>query len=1268
MRNKKINLVYLFVFGIIFFFGFVSSVVWKSGIENFSGVEDVFYEYDVSQNVTDIGDNLDIGIDTLLNKSISWDNGTQIFNYTSLISLPWFDFDESTFILSMNLTRDNQSGIFRIPFQIKDNDTEGIVKTLVFVLNATNDAPLFSQINSLYNLTQNQQFLSLINATDEEGHFPLTFNMTFIDNCTHAFWSGRNAGENCSLFNTEYVSSNSAYFNFTPSYNEVGTYWANVSVSDSGENYVCNSSFCANDYSENKTSYRIVEFRLLSTLDFNLSYCNNSILQEGEVFTCEINVTTKSESDNLRIWTNSSFRNYNANPYNSSWFYGYNSTTSSNFISTLLVNVTPTKNDIGNWTINFTAFDDSENQNITRQIYVYVNRTTNDLPDIFEIENLNTSINLNTRINISVYDDDLLILDKNESYGGYNETITFDKTILNLSSEAYVNDLFDITFIGNTNNLSSAKIEFTPTSSQAGSYQVNISGTDKEGTVDYELFNITILSNVAPEWNESTNVTIITNEDVNIYLNLSMNVSDADGDILTFSYTNDTRFDSFNLNSTTGIINFTPSDVDVGQHLVNITVSDELGLSDILLFNFTIYNVNDAPIFSAAPIQVNTPNASLSGNDIYTQEENYTKIYVWIEDDDFKILQKDFYNEEISFNFNLTGGPNPLLFSFVNSREVFPSAQLIMFYAEFIPEKTDIGDYNLSINISDASGIYNFSNFTLNISERNHNPSFSPSLANQTTAVNRSFVYNVNSSDIEDGTDSNGLLRYNLSFLSGVDFVNGNQSIFNSTSGLFNLRFNSTQAGRYHINVTINDTTGLNSSSDFWIYVYDIPTINSPSLSYNYSLDENTSSSLTFNLTHNVADNITYLFYLDNILRKNETSYGNGTNFTWDFTPNYTDETYGNYTNLTLIAYPTSSSLVNASLVNVTQTWNANITHTNSPINFITNIGKHQGTVGTPLTIDLSDYFIDYDAFDSYYNQFINFSISKDSDPSYILWSVDNFILTLNSLIATDEFLTLNGSDLDELNNTITSVSSNPFEVEFTAPVVVTTPAKGGGSNPVPVSLKIIIPDPVSAYRGDRIILPLTLYNSGKKSLSGIDLSSYIAKNMQLRGDIKISFDKTHFDSLDVGESKNVTMIVEVNTEELGLFEITLNASVQSPKYNDWGKLYLTIKEGDKIQERIFFTEEFLAENPNCLELQELVNEAKRLYDSGEFDLATEKSQEAIDACKEAISQPGLPFLRDSFETTMYNYLLIATLSTFLIGIAYYSYRRMRLRRGLEKF
>ena len=1277
---------------------------------NYTTLEGGFYYHNLSKNITGFNNDVNFQINPTVDKPLYWTNESGRYTFTLFnIASNWIRiYNSSTGNLTINSTYDNQTGFFEIPIQAtntSDPAADAIITTFEFIINATNDAPEFldSSINSTYNLTQNRLFLEYINATDEEEHYPLYFNISFLNNCTHAGWSDRSDGENCSIFNLTNILNTSASMNFTPVRNEVGYYWANITVTDFGENYSCPHIYCDNvTYEQNKTTYysEIIKFNIFSALEINISNCTNKIFQENESGTCQINITTKEDADLLNISSLGFLKNYDASVLNSSWFYADSSTNSANFTKTVTINVTPQKTEIGNWTINFTVQDITANEDSTEQIYVYVNRTLNDAPEIIGIEDMEVSVDLEKRINLIVYDDDFLIPDKNTSFGGYNETITFNVTILNqsnLSQELNLNG-FDVEILNMPvveTNRTEAKIQFTPNSSELGDYTINLSVNDLENSFDFDLFNLSIVSNNFPYWNQTSySFDLVVNSSsantASFYLNLTDNyVNDSDvGNVLTFANDSD-AFPRFNLTSE-GIINFTPYKEDVGNWSFNVTATDSLGLQNTTTFAFNITNTNSAPAIKT-PIFATNASVDVNSN-VNATEDKYTQIILWVEDDDFKIPsgQKSFYNESLNITttiLNSSGSAVILdLFNFTKTNS-FPTSNFpnkTEYEATFTPNQIDIGSYNVTVNITDASNISDILEFNLTILSSNDAPVLM-NLTNKTSAVNRTFYYNINATDEEDGNETLGNLTFSYDFINGTDFINNNQTIFNTTSGILNLTFNSSHAGSYRINITVNDSSSSENFNDFWIYVYDSPNISNPSSLEIFNLTENETYNFNFTVNHSIEDNLTYLFYVDLItyngsefnysdliLRENTTYYGNGTNLTWQFTPNFTDESYGKLKNLSLIVYPSNSNLTNAVLINSTLNLKLNISHANYPINFSGTIANQSKEKTKKIYIDLEDYFSSLDYDDAYYNRTVNFTIlNSDTNlsPSGITsnFPYSNWTLSLasSSGVALEEDLFINSTEFDSNNNLLSSKYSNSFNTEFTEPSQTTTPpvGGGGGGSSIPVSFKIIHPGEIFVSQYEKVDIPLKLENKGSKAFQRINLVNTLLFNSTNSNQGIGSFDIDYFDFLKVGETKNFSLSLLFNTAILGEYEVMVNASSLTPRYNDGIKIKVHVQElnKSKVEEILIFTEEFITQNPECAEITEIVNEAKKHFEEGDLINAKLKAEEAVNACKDAISQVSIPKERKTKEQLLkdyLNYLILISFFAFIVGIVYYFIKR----------
>ncbi|MEK6800538.1 MAG: hypothetical protein AABY05_01265, partial [Nanoarchaeota archaeon] len=242
--------------------------------------------------------------------------------------------------------------------------------------------------------------------------------------------------------------------------------------------------------------------------------------------------------------------------------------------------------------------------------------------------------------------------------------------------------------------------------------------------------------------------------------------------------------------------------------------------------------------------------------------------------------------------------------------------------------------------------------------------------------------------------------------------------------------------------------------------------------------------------------------------------------------------------------------------------------------------------------------------------------------------------------------------------------------VETTTTVSSSSGGGGGGSgtNQKIISLKILVPAPVSAKKKDKLIVPIGVENDGQIDLKEIVLNGVIAKNGIIRNDLIASFDRSFISALPHGTRENVTLIVDIDTKEAGLFEVTINATVKSPKYNDYGKFFIEIKEEEDIQEKIIFTEEFIIGNPECAEFKELIDDAKELFATGLVDEAKNKTDQVLEACQMAITQKPSSRIKLRTEEKIFGYISVASAIAILFGFVYYSYRKVKIKRSLKGF
>lgn len=1132
-----------------------------------------------------------------------------------------FSVDDGAGILEVNITRDEYTGSRQVELNVRDSESPLISAFLRVQIDAVNDAPDFINLeNKSFNMSE--LFEYVIIADDEEQNFPLTFSIDFLS-CATAEWSTR--GSNCVLFdNTNYTTNDTSInISFIPTRNDVGNYVINISARDS----------------LNAMRSEIINFTVLNInaepIFEDICGTQRSAIEDSQ-FSCVITALDIDEVSSLI---------FNSNEI---WFLdrqviGVGLLT--NFRGSANVDFKPSDANVGNWQINISVEDTGSPKGLNSNVIPFF---VDNIPDDVYIDNIpDFSVYTNNLYSIlfNVTDEDLLILDKSI----YDESLSFSSNL------AWI-DVRNLGIISGTNKTKAA-IEFNPNDGGVGTHSVIITALDSSGNSDSKTFDLTIIFNNLPVWDVNTPVVNSFDEDSTFNLNLMPFVSDVDNDPLSFSFSKEKAFPSFDIGALTGIINFIPIDEDVGEHIVIINVSD--GKSSVpLSFNFTVYNIKDNPLI-VRPLDGNNITINISNSNMNTTEDSTVDISLFVKDDDFSIPddQKDFYREAININLGIEGS-NINLFD-LQSQGFIPPNQ-ILFRGNFIPRKIDIGYYNISVSALDAGGDSDFIEFNLTINEINHAP-FILNLINLTSTINRNLFFDINSSDVEDGFDEQGNLSYRYEYVFGDSLFN--ETTFNITSGVINIDFNNTNAGMHIVRVIVNDSSGMESSGEFAILVYGPPIIESPNSGKIFNFAEGNLTYSNFSAYHFIGDNLTYEFYVHDILRDKRSYYGNGTNITFAFVPGYEDETYGELGNLTLLVYPSDYKDFN-----VSRTWGVNITHANAPVIFAGFIGDKQGTIGQAILVNLSNYFLDADAFDPHYNQSVNFSIKNNGSLSNVFSTVNDWILSLNSGASTDEQLSIIASDI-EFNTVLTNVSSNLFRVVFVEPpkIIITTPTSSNSEVEKPVLLKLVLPGPISVKKGEAIILPIGLVNDATVVLRSIQLSGLVAFEGVLQ-DKKVSFSKDFIPELGPDKSENISLTIETGLLEVGLYEVHVNASVASPRYKDWGKIYINVLEGDTIIEKLVFTEEFIAENPECAEIKELVDESKVLLNSGDVKAAESKLEEAVEACKLTISKQSFfsqGRFKSKFQDRIFIYLLITTILSISLGVTYYIYRKTMIKRAL---
>ncbi len=303
---------------------------------------------------------------------------------------------------------------------------------------------------------------------------------------------------------------------------------------------------------------------------------------------------------------------------------------------------------------------------------------------------------------------------------------------------------------GSTGNLSG-----TPDNSMVGSYWVRLNVSDGFGRSDEHNFTL-VVANTAPVI-ETTDVTTVDEDE---YFGVDYNSTDDGQGNVTWHLATDASW--LTINETTGMLNGTPVNSNVGQWYVNVSVKDGNGGSDYTNFTLTVVNFNDHP--------------NITSMDVSTATEN-VKYQV-----DYQVHDVDVGD---TFTWALKTNAAWLHINAATGR------------LNGTPVNADVGSYYVNVTVKDQGGLSDYHNFTLVVLNVNDKPVWKDLPAAQ-VKVNSLQVYtfDVNATDI-DKVDK---LFYGVIVTPSVNTVS-----INLTQGY--LSIGPVDAGLYSVNLSVTDGT-----------------------------------------------------------------------------------------------------------------------------------------------------------------------------------------------------------------------------------------------------------------------------------------------------------------------------------------------------------------------------------------------------------------------------------------------------------------------------
>lgn len=313
-------------------------------------------------------------------------------------------------------------------------------------------------------------------------------------------------------------------------------------------------------------------------------------------------------------------------------------------------------------------------------------------------------------------------------------------------------------------------IEWTPTNDHVGENDVTVRVNDRNGLSDTLTFKVTVANvNDPPEITSAA----VTNATENQKYKYDVEATDPDsGDELEFSL--DKKPDGMTIETTTGAIQWTPTNDDVGQHSATVQVKDKDGLSDTQSFKVTVTNVNDPPEIISTAITT------------ATEDEQYTY--------DVEATDPD-AGDELEFFLDIS----PL------GMTIDKTSGLI----QWTPDASALRDNDVTVRVVDEDGAEGTQRFVVSV---NRYPEIT-STPVTTATQDQPYTYDVEATDPDEGDADE--LEFSL-------YEPPDGMIIDPSTGEIQWTPNAYQVGIVDVVVRVKDPGGLLDTQSFRITVENV--------------------------------------------------------------------------------------------------------------------------------------------------------------------------------------------------------------------------------------------------------------------------------------------------------------------------------------------------------------------------------------------------------------------------------------------------------------
>ncbi|MCG2719738.1 MAG: hypothetical protein L6266_03330, partial [Nanoarchaeota archaeon] len=238
-------------------------------------------------------------------------------------------------------------------------------------------------------------------------------------------------------------------------------------------------------------------------------------------------------------------------------------------------------------------------------------------------------------------------------------------------------------------------------------------------------------------------------------------------------------------------------------------------------------------------------------------------------------------------------------------------------------------------------------------------------------------------------------------------------------------------------------------------------------------------------------------------------------------------------------------------------------------------------------------------------------------------------------------------------------------DVSEPAPVVITQTTTSSSTSRVTqvASLNIIVPSLISLTPLSKTIIPVILQNTGDLNLNILDLIAYSNQSA-----LTLTLEQANWTILSVGQSVNTNLDIDIGLLTPDRYTISLTGTSKIPNLTEKVEIVIDVREKDavlkaQLKEQIQFTRDLFLQNPECLELWELIEEAEKLMATYQYEEGLNIIHSANQGCKDFIALDSEKITKEKLKSFLELYwktiaFEVAGLILAVLLLIYYFKRR----------